>query len=412
MPSPYVPSAENLAARDALTGSSFGLWIDWTLGGPERTVRSGGSAGFGGGSAADDMKSKAAAFTASGFDARQWAEHAQNSGAGFIIFTARSADGFAFFRTRHSEWDVVDATPYGHDVLAELADACDRAGVMLLARYVWGEPAASRAEVRSMIQRYPTLAGVWIDGPWDEAPGGVAGKAARIVETLNPVRPGKTAADPERPAKLLLTTLSRLEAEERAAQEATTGDAKKKAGTAESKSEDSVIETRTAMSAAAAGLIRTLVRGAGGGGGGAGGGAGEAATGAGLAVRIEPRADGSLDPSDLEPLAEAGAWIERNGSSVIGTRPGPVLPGAWGVSTARGREVFIHYLAGKPGRLSLPRSIGDVRAAWLFSSGAAVDIERREEFYDIELNERVMGPLDSLDPLARLDTIIVLEIRP
>lgn len=42
----------------------------------------------------------------------------------YIIITAKHHDGFAMFKSNASNYNIVDFTPYGKDVLDGLAKAC------------------------------------------------------------------------------------------------------------------------------------------------------------------------------------------------------------------------------------------------------------------------------------------------
>lgn len=63
-----------------------------------------------------------------------------------------------------------------------------------------------------------------------------------------------------------------------------------------------------------------------------------------LLLNVGPRPDGTLDPAQVERLHEIGEWMRVNGESIYGTRGGPWLPGAYGVSTHRGKTVYVHVL--------------------------------------------------------------------
>jgi alpha-L-fucosidase len=43
-------------------------------------------------------------------------------------------------------------------------------------------------------------------------------------------------------------------------------------------------------------------------------------------------------------LREVGAWLQRYGESIYGTRGGPVAPRPWGVTTRKGSTVYVHVL--------------------------------------------------------------------
>jgi alpha-L-fucosidase len=49
----------------------------------------------------------------------------------YIIITSKHHDGFALFDSKVTDWDVVDATSYGKDLLKPLAEACRKHGIVL-----------------------------------------------------------------------------------------------------------------------------------------------------------------------------------------------------------------------------------------------------------------------------------------
>lgn len=51
---------------------------------------------------------------------------AQEAGMQFIVLTAKHHDGFSLFRTQASACNVVNASPYGKDIIRSLAEACAR----------------------------------------------------------------------------------------------------------------------------------------------------------------------------------------------------------------------------------------------------------------------------------------------
>ena len=65
------------------------------------------------------------------FDADEWVLSAKEAGATYIVVTSKHHDGFALFHSKVDPYNVVDATPFGRDVIGELASACARHGLKL-----------------------------------------------------------------------------------------------------------------------------------------------------------------------------------------------------------------------------------------------------------------------------------------
>ncbi len=65
------------------------------------------------------------------FDARQLVRLAQDAGMKYIVITSKHHEGFAMFHSQASDFNVVDATPLKRDLIKEIADACQEAGMGL-----------------------------------------------------------------------------------------------------------------------------------------------------------------------------------------------------------------------------------------------------------------------------------------
>lgn len=80
----------------------------------------------------------AARFNPSRFDADAWVLAAKDAGLNYIVITAKHHEGFAMFRSPSSDYNIVKATPFGRDPMAELAEACRKHGVVLCFYYSLG----------------------------------------------------------------------------------------------------------------------------------------------------------------------------------------------------------------------------------------------------------------------------------
>ena len=65
------------------------------------------------------------------FNAEEWVLLAKNAGMKYIVFTSKHHDGFAMYHSRVSRYNIVEATPFGRDVLRELAIACRKHEIKL-----------------------------------------------------------------------------------------------------------------------------------------------------------------------------------------------------------------------------------------------------------------------------------------
>ena len=84
------------------------------------------------------------AFNPIYFDAEEWVRLAKDAGMNYMVVTSKHHDGFCLFQSEVDSYNVVDATPFGRDVIGELADACRKHGMKLGLYYSqeldWHEP--------------------------------------------------------------------------------------------------------------------------------------------------------------------------------------------------------------------------------------------------------------------------------
>ncbi|MBR5602559.1 MAG: alpha-L-fucosidase, partial [Clostridia bacterium] len=70
----------------------------------------------------------AKAFNPVYFDAEEWVKLAKDAGMNYMVVTSKHHDGFALFKSEADPFNVVDATPFGRDIIGELAESCYKHG--------------------------------------------------------------------------------------------------------------------------------------------------------------------------------------------------------------------------------------------------------------------------------------------
>jgi len=84
------------------------------------------------------------------FDAEECVKLAKKTGMKYIVITAKHHDGFSMFKTEVDSYNIVDATPYGKDVIDSLAKACMKYDIRLCFYYShvreWRHPHAQSLE--------------------------------------------------------------------------------------------------------------------------------------------------------------------------------------------------------------------------------------------------------------------------
>ena len=109
----------------------------------------------------------------------------------YITITSRHHDGFSMFDTKASDYNIVDATSYGKDVLKALARACQQQGIKLFFYYSlldWNRDdyfprgrtgreipergkgkwedyiAFMKVQIKELLTNYGEIGGIWFDG--------------------------------------------------------------------------------------------------------------------------------------------------------------------------------------------------------------------------------------------------------
>lgn len=73
-----------------------------------------------------EYESVAKEFNPQQFDAEEIVQLAKRNGMKYIVFTTKHHDGFCMFHTESTDYNIVDFTPYGKDIVKELAEACKK----------------------------------------------------------------------------------------------------------------------------------------------------------------------------------------------------------------------------------------------------------------------------------------------
>lgn len=99
------------------------------------------------------------------FNADEWVRLAKDAGMKYIVITAKHHDGFSMFKTAVSDYNIVDATPFRRDVLAELAEACKKEDIRLGFYYShvreWRHPKAQSYEAQGRPDKWGNYGNFW-----------------------------------------------------------------------------------------------------------------------------------------------------------------------------------------------------------------------------------------------------------
>jgi alpha-L-fucosidase len=119
-------------------------------------------------------------FNPTNFNAREWVSLIKAAGQKYVIVTTKHHDGFCMFHTATTSNNVVDATPFGRDVIKELSDECRRQGIVFCPYYSIGDwcaeqvhapqyptyPDYMRAQLKELLSNYGDIKMLWFDNYW------------------------------------------------------------------------------------------------------------------------------------------------------------------------------------------------------------------------------------------------------
>lgn len=409
-----APPAARVEARERFRDAGFGLFVHW---GPSSVLMSGEWVMENRGIPVSEYERLAPYFDPQAFDADAWVSLAQAAGVRYVTLIAKHHDGFALWDTAVSDWDVVDRTPFGRDIVGEMAEACRRHGIPLFVYYSqldWHHPdyfprgrtghRAGReengdwgryldfmdAQLRELFTNYGPLGGVWFDGMWDRPD--AEWRLRRTYDMIHARQPGALIIPNHHRAPLPGEDVQTFEKDLPGANRAGWNDV---AISSELPLETSEtiggswgfdITDRSYKSVPE--LVRLLV--------------GAAGRNANLLLNVGPMPDGAIHPEHAERLRGVGRWLETFGESIYGTRGGPIPPRPWGVTTRRGDTVYVHVLDWPDPLLALPPLPGRVRSARALATGRTVEFDAGGE--GVVLRLPAAGP-------EMVDRVIVLELE-
>lgn len=187
----YVPEKWNLEAREKFAAQRFGIFIHWGL---YANYAQGEWYQQQIGIDTETYGRMKDGFCPSRFDAKEWVRVFKDAGAKYVTITSRHHDGFSLWPTKADDGYNVAETPFGRDILGELAKACDEAGLQLnfyyslmdwhrkdypagsAAKKVFGEQKGDYesykrfmlAQIGELIDSYHP-GNIWFDGEWEHA---------------------------------------------------------------------------------------------------------------------------------------------------------------------------------------------------------------------------------------------------
>jgi len=346
------------------------------------------------------------------FDARAWVQLAKEAGMRYIVITAKHHDGFCMYDSKLTDYDIVDATPFGRDPMKELAEACRQAGLKFCFYYSvvdWHHPefpahysqrgfhgdpnpnadlnkyvAYMKGQVRELLTRYGPIGIMWFDGGGSFRGQSMAEliDAQGIIEMIRQLQP-----------MCLVNNRLGLPADYGTPEQHIPGQAS-----------EHLFEVCMTLNRhwgynkydtdwkSPKVLIRNL--------------ADIASKGGNYLLNVGPTAEGLIPQGSVESLRGVGRWMAKYGESIYGTTASPFGKLPWGRCTVKPGKLYLHVFDWPAGGvLKLERLRNPVRRAYLLGdkTGRGLAVRRvGEDLVHIAVGK--VGP----DPI---DSVVVLEIE-
>jgi alpha-L-fucosidase len=355
-------------------------------------------------------------FNPTKFNARDWVKMVKDAGMKYITITSKHHDGFCMFATKLTDYNIVDRTPFKRDPLKELADECHKQGVKLFFYYSqldWHHPdyfprggtglKAGRPEsgdwnrykayyigqVRELCTNYGEIGGMWFDGWWDKP------KADWGHDILYPMihqlQPHALIGNNHHQKPFPGEDFQMFEQDlpgENTAGFNTTSESTLPYETCRTMNNSWGLNTGDHAHKSPTELIQYLVQAAG--------------RDANLLLNTGPLPTGEILPEHRERYLAIGQWLRQNGKTIYGTRGGPIRPMTLGVTTYRGKEVYVHLLNWPINNVvALPAFPTPIRAAHGLAGGS-LQVVQSSSGVRVTVPEAIKNSTDS---------IVVLELE-
>jgi alpha-L-fucosidase len=355
------------------------------------------------------------------FSADEWVKLAKAAGMKYMVITAKHHDGFAMYHSKVNPYNIVDATPFKHDPLEELAEACRKEGIKFGCYYSvdrdwhhpdaqgnrlkqsnhWDYPDESKKDftkylnesalpqVEELLTRYGPLAIIWFDGIGKKT----LEQKEQIIAMVRKYQPDCLINSRLGEWKRYEWGDYRSMGDNRVSNRAL-GYGWENPGTINHtygyNKHDTDWKSHTE-------IIRMLVD--------------IASNGGNYLLNVGPKADGLIPAESVRILQEVGKWMEKYGESIYGTTSSPIGRLAWGRCTAKPSKLYLHVFDWpRNEHLAVPGVKGKVSKAYLLA-----DPNKKQLKFKSEGNGDVVVELHTiaLPPAAldQSDTVVVLEIE-
>ena len=402
----YTPTAENLQSRQEFADSKFGIFIHWGI----YSMFAQGEWYLQNATIDKNEYAKVAdAFYPHKFNAREWVSAIKDAGARYICFTTRHHDSFSMWDTEQSGYNIVDATPFGRDVVRELADECHAQGIRLHFYYshldwardeypmgrtgtrIIGRDTTKvnwpeyyefmNSQLRELLTNYGEIGAIWFDGWWDHEEDSIPfdWQLQEQYAMIHELQPGCLVGNNHHQVPFEGEDIQIFERDL---------PGENKAGLSGQDVSRLPLETCQTMNGmwgyklvdqeykSTETLIQYLVSAAG--------------KGANLLMNIGPQPNGELPATAMSRLREIGEWTREFGETIYGTTAGDIPVQQWGVTTRKGNRLFVHIMDFDGTELELPLDC-KVKKAFTFADNKPVRFKRTANGVKLIFDEAPSG---------------------
>lgn len=405
----YVPSESNLEARQWFEDAKFGLFIHWgvysILGDGEWVMNNQNIS-------IDAYEKLPSFFNPIEFNAEEWVKIAKNAGMRYMTITTRHHDGFSMFDSKATDYTIVKKTPYGKDVIKDLAEACEKEGIKLFFYYSlldWHRddyfPRGStgngiegrnegdwnayidfmKAQLTELLINYGDIAGIWFDGDWDKKDANW--HYDEIYKLIHDLQPqcliGNNHHDALKPGEDFQMFERDLPGENKTGfgtSESHVGKLPREVCATINGSWGFDLQDKKHKSQKE--LVHYLVRASG--------------YGSNLLLNVGPMPNGKIQEEHIQSLSEIGDWLKTNGETIYGTKTGIIPPSKDWVSTQRGNVLYLHVLEKQTKPIVIPEFKAIIKSAKLFSNKSNVNTNQSKDGLRIEIPESDQNEIDTI----------------
>ncbi len=417
----YLPSQKNLENREWFQDNKYGLFVHW---GVYSIMGGGGDQGI----AEWIMERKnipvvqyeklPGFFNPVEFDAAEWVSMVKKAGMKYITITSKHHDGFAMYDSKVSDYNIVDATPYGKDILGMLKKECDKQGIKLFfyhSQLDWHHPdyyplgrtgkeiegrtqsgdwdsyiEYMNTQLSELLTQYGDIGGIWFDGMWDKPD--ADWKLSETYALIHKLQPGALIGSNHHkmpyPGEDFMMFERDLPGENSMGFNNTGISDQVPLEMCETMNGSWGFNIVDQKYKSVKRLVQTMVRSAG--------------YGANFLLNTGPMPNGMIQPENVDTLMAIGQWLELHGESIYGTRKGPVEPQEWGATTQKGNMVYVHILNHPGGELLISPFTAKIKSARFFDDGSEVSVKKSKEGIILTLPK---------EKLQNIDTVLVLELK-